>query len=113
MLNQKASFYKEFEDYLNVYVSEIETLLEQKSIEFNKLNEQINDILDENPRLRKYLEDERIVNFSYKECKLLRKVLGYYFTRSLLIEKEIFFKGVGDGIWLLRRADVIKDGSDI
>ena len=103
------SFYDAFKGEFLVYLGEMENKLEERNDKYRKVCEDIEDILRRKPKFRKLIENKRQIKISYKETKILLKLFELYSIKNDIVEREIFFNGMREGIWILNKTNLIKD----
>ncbi|MBE6141106.1 MAG: hypothetical protein E7172_06245 [Firmicutes bacterium] len=103
------SFYDAFNGEFLVYLGEIQYKLEERNSKYKKVCEDIEDILTRKPKFRKLIENKRQIKISYKESKILLELFDLYFEKKDIVEREVFFSGMREGIWILNKTNLIKD----
>lgn len=66
-------------------------------LQYDKNRKEISKILDSNPRIRNYIEDEEIVNFTKEELESLFKVMSLRDDQSAIENAYIFKLGIKEG----------------
>ena len=82
--------------------------LKKNNIEYKKLSDKLNKIMDKYTNLQLLLEDEKIVELNTEECKQLQKVVLLDMQLRNFEERQIFFLGARENYFYLQNLRLIK-----
>lgn len=88
----------------------IQTITKINNIEFKKLQKEYSEILENNGKVRETLYCIRAgVTLTLEECDFLYKAITLHYKMQMMVEEELYFKGVMDAYYYFQRLGVIKN----
>ena len=64
--------------------------LKNDDLEYQDLENQVNEIIDKYPRIHSLFENDEVSNLNEEECKMLQNLISLYLQMSNFEEREIF-----------------------
>lgn len=95
-------------DYSNL-ISEAKNLLKKKNLKYKKLLNEAEIIMDNYPNLQLILEDDKDIELSKTECKMLQKLSHLDIDIQRLEEQAIFFLGGKEAYFYFQNIGVLKE----
>lgn len=83
--------------------------LKRNNLEYQKLKNQVNEIMEKYPNLQLLFEDDKVMNLNEEECKMLQKLISIYLQMSDLEEQKIFFLGARENYFYFKNMNLIKE----
>lgn len=83
--------------------------LKRNNLEYQKLKNQVNEIMEKYPNLQLLFEDDKVMNLNEEECKMLQKLISIYLQMSDLEERKIFFLGARENYFYFKNMNLIKE----
>ena len=65
--------------------------LKNDDLEYQDLENQVNEIIDKYPRIHSLFENDEVSNLNEEECKMLQNLISLYLQMSNFEEREIYF----------------------
>ena len=93
MKTKAKLFHKYFDDAFNEYLADIKQLLYKEDLNFQKLSNEISEIEEKYPNIRKVMENENPHKLDNKEINSLIKLLDNEQELNWIVSKEIFIIG--------------------
>lgn len=102
-----------FIDYCNdsfeEFISEISVFLLKNNNKYKRLMKKRADITQEYINVRRILERDECTALSQKEATALRDYIAFADDCRTMEERAIFFKGMRESYYLLKKMDMIKE----
>lgn len=102
------NFFYDYSNELEEYISRGVFQIRNKNPHYKKLLKQVEDILDQYPKLRKIIEDFEVHEISIEECKAMVEIQSLQQDINTIQEKEIFFLGGRELYHYLKKIEVLK-----
>ena len=83
--------------------------LKKNNLEYQKLKNQVNEIMEKYPNLQLLFEDDKDMNLNEEECKMLQKLVSIYLQISDFEERKIFFLGARENYFYFKNMNLIKE----
>ena len=78
-------------------------------LEYQDLENQVNEIMDKYPRIHSLFENDEVSNLNEEECKMLQNLISLYLQMSNFEEREIFFLGARENYFYFKNMNLIKE----
>ena len=83
--------------------------LKNDDLEYQDLENQVNEIMDKYPRIHSLFENDEVVNLNEEECKMLQNLISLYLQMSNFEERKIFFLGARENYFYFKNMNLIKE----
>ena len=83
--------------------------LKNDDLEYQDLENQVNEIIDKYPRIHSLFENDEVSNLNEEECKMLQNLISLYLQMSNFEEREIFFLGARENYFYFKNMNLIKE----
>ena len=83
--------------------------LKNDDLEYQDLENQVNEIMDKYPRIHSLFENDEVTNLNEEECKMLQNLISLYLQMSNFEEREIFFLGARENYFYFKNMNLIKE----
>ena len=83
--------------------------LKLKNLEYKKLVDKLNKLLDENENLQLIIETNKEFELNKEECKMLQKLYQIFMRMYDFEEREIFFLGARENYFYFKNLGLIKE----
>ena len=83
--------------------------LKNDDLEYQDLENQVNEIIDKYPRIHSLFENDEVSNLNEEECKMLQNLISLYLQMSNFEEREIFFLGARENYFYIKNMNLIKE----
>ena len=83
--------------------------LKNDDLEYQDLENQVNEIMDKYPRIHSLFENDEVTNLNEEECKMLQKLISLYLQMSNFEERKIFFLGARENYFYFKNMNLIKE----
>ena len=107
-MTYEETFFDSTKDNFPEYCAHIQNELQGRNIEYNKIIRKIAKIIDENPKIREMVEEQKSSELSYEECKELVELMELQKFQKDIEFLAMFFKGGKEMLSYLIRIDSIK-----
>ena len=82
---------------------------DNKNIEYKKLLEEVDNIMESYPNLQQILEDDKEINLTKTDCRMLQKLFNLQLDISQFEEQEIFFLGGKEAYFYFKNIGILKE----
>ena len=93
----------------NKYISDMFIELKKNNLNYKEKLNEVEDILDKYPRLRKVIESDFVTELNKEECNALIEVQALQLVINDIESKEMFFIGAKEAYYYFKRISIIKD----
>ena len=76
--------------------------LKNDDLEYQDLENQVNEIMDKYPRIHSLFENDEVTNLNEEECKMLQNLISLYLKMSSFEERKIFFLGARENYFYFK-----------
>ena len=83
--------------------------LKNDDLEYQDLENQVNEIMDKYPRIHSLFENDEVTNLNEEECKMLQNLISLYLQMSNFEERKIFFLGARENYFYFKNMNLIKE----
>ena len=83
--------------------------LKNDDLEYQDLENQVNEIIDKYPRIHSLFENDEVSNLNEEECKMLQNLISLYLKMSSFEERKIFFLGARENYFYFKNMNLIKE----
>ena len=83
--------------------------LKNDDLEYQDLENQVNEIMDKYPRIHSLFENDEVLNLNEEECRMLQNLISLYLQMSNFEEREIFFLGARENYFYFKNMNLIKE----
>ena len=83
--------------------------LKNDDLEYQDLENQVNEIMDKYPKIHSLFENDEVVNLNEEECKMLQNLISLYLQMSNFEERKIFFLGARENYFYFKNMNLIKE----
>ena len=83
--------------------------LKNDDLEYQDLENQVNEIMDKYPRIHSLFENDEVTNLNEEECKMLQNLISLYLKMSSFEERKIFFLGARENYFYFKNMNLIKE----
>ena len=83
--------------------------LKNDDLEYQDLENQVNEIMDKYPRIHSLFENDEVTNLNEEECKMLQNLISLYLKMSSFEESKIFFLGARENYIYFKNMNLIKE----
>ncbi len=83
--------------------------LKNDDLEYQDLENQINEIMNKYPRIHSIFENDEVANLNEEECKMLQNLISLYLQMSNFEERKIFFLGARENYFYFKNMNLIKE----
>ena len=83
--------------------------LKNDDLEYQDLENQVNEIMDKYPRIHSLFENDEVSNLNEEECKMLQNLISLYLQMSNFEERKIFFLGARENYFYFKNMNLIKE----
>ena len=83
--------------------------LKNDDLEYQDLENQVNEIMDKYPRIHSLFENDEVQNLNEEECKMLQNLISLYLKMSSFEERKIFFLGARENYFYFKNMNLIKE----
>ena len=83
--------------------------LKNDDLEYQDLENQVNEIIDKYPRIHSLFENDEVSNLNEEECKMLQKLVSLHLQISEYEDRKIFFLGARENYFYFKNLGLIKD----
>ena len=83
--------------------------LKNDDLEYQDLENQVNEIMDKYPRIHSLFENDEVTNLNEEECKMLQDLISLYLKMSSFEERKIFFLGARENYFYFKNMNLIKE----
>ena len=83
--------------------------LKNDDLEYQDLENQVNEIIDKYPRIHSLFENDEVSNLNEEECKMLQNLISLYLQMSNFEERKIFFLGARENYFYFKNMNLIKE----
>lgn len=83
--------------------------LKNDDLEYQDLENQINEIMDKYLRIHSLFENDEVQNLNEEECKMLQNLISLYLQMSNFEERKIFFLGARENYFYFKNMNLIKE----
>ena len=83
--------------------------LKNDDLEYQDLENQINEIMNKYPRIHSLFENDEVANLNEEECKMLQNLISLYLQMSNFEERKIFFLGARENYFYFKNMNLIKE----
>lgn len=80
------------------FVSKEHNKLRKTDKDFAKLNKKLSDLLNQYPKLRKFVEDEEVTSFTKEEIVALRQYYLIDDEINIMLEMQLYIRGFEEAI---------------
>ena len=107
-MNRKGLYDLRLCDF-NELISDVKVALRNKNKEYKKLQEKLENIMDNHPNLQMIMEDDTEFNLTKTDCKMLRKLFELHIEIKAIEEQEIFFLGGREAYYYFKNIGILKE----
>lgn len=107
-MNEKGLYDLELCDF-NELISKAKVSLKDKNVEYKKLLDEVKNIMESYPNLQLILEEDKEMNLTNFECKMLQKLFNLQLDIRQIEEQKIFFLGGREAYFYFKNIDVLKE----
>lgn len=107
-MNEKGLYALELCDF-NELISKAKVSLKNKNVEYKKLLDEVKNIMESYPNLQLILEDDKEINLTKFEFKMLQKLFNLQLDIRQIEEQEIFFLGGREAYFYFKNIDILKE----
>ena len=107
-MNRKGLYDLRLCDF-NELISDVKVALRNKNKEYKKLQDQLENIMDNHPNLQMIMEDDAEFNLTKTYCKMLRKLFELHIEIKAIEEQEIFFLGGREAYYYFKNIGILKE----
>jgi len=107
-MNEKGLYDLQLCDFSEL-ISDAKVSLKNKNIEYKKLLEEVDNIMESYPTLQQILEDDKEINLTKTDCRMLQKLFNLQLDISQLEEQEIFFLGGKEAYFYFKNLGILKE----
>ncbi len=83
--------------------------LKNDDLEYQDLENQVNEIINKYPRIHSLFENDEVPNLNKEECKMLQNLISLYLQMSNFEERKIFFLGARENYFYFKNMNLIKE----
>lgn len=83
--------------------------LKNDDLEYQDLENQVNEIMDKYPRIHSLFENDEVTNLNEEECKMLQNLISLYLKMSSFEERKILFLGARENYFYFKNMNLIKE----
>ena len=83
--------------------------LKNDDLEYQDLENQVNEIMDKYPKIHSLFENDEVANLNEEECKMLQNLISLYLQMSNFEERKIFFLGARENYFYFKNMNLIKE----
>ena len=83
--------------------------LKNDDLEYQDLENQVNEIMDKYPKIHSLFENDEVTNLNEEECKMLQNLISLYLKISSFEERKIFFLGARENYFYFKNMNLIKE----
>lgn len=83
--------------------------LKNDDLEYQDLENQVNEIMYKYPRIHSLFENDEVSNLNEEECKMLQNLISLYLQMSNFEERKIFFLGARENYFYFKNMNLIKE----
>lgn len=83
--------------------------LKNDDLEYQNLENQVNEIMDKYPRINSLFENDEVPNLNEEECRMLQNLISLYLQMSNFEERKIFFLGARENYFYFKNMNLIKE----
>lgn len=83
--------------------------LKNDDLEYQDLENQVNEIMDKYTRIHSLFENDEVPNLNKEECKMLQNLISLYLQMSNFEERKIFFLGARENYFYFKNMNLIKE----
>lgn len=83
--------------------------LKNNDLEYQDLENQVNEIINKYPRIHSLFENDEVTNLNEEECKMLQNLISLYLQMSNFEERKIFFLGARENYFYFKNMNLIKE----
>lgn len=83
--------------------------LKNDDLEYQDLENQVNEIMDKYPRIHSLFENDEVLNLNEEECRMLQNLISLYLQMSNFEERKIFFLGARENYFYFKNMNLIKE----
>ncbi len=83
--------------------------LKNNDLEYQDLENQVNEIINKYPRIHSLFENDEVPNLNEEECKMLQNLISLYLQMSNFEERKIFFLGARENYFYFKNMNLIKE----
>lgn len=109
MTNTIKGFFDKYDECFSEYVSDLFVNLNKTNSIYQNIQREISKTLNNFPRIREIIEDNKSYGLSKEEVMALAKYLSLLDDKRIIEEKELFFKGGGEAYYYFKKMGIIKD----
>lgn len=107
-MNEKGLYDLELCDF-NELISKAKVSLKDKNVEYKNLLDEVKNIMESYQNLQLILEDDKEINLTKFECKMLQKLFNLQLDIRQIEEQEIFFLGGREAYFYFKNINVLKE----
>lgn len=107
-MKEKGLYDLELCDF-NELISNAKVTLRNKNKEYKKLQDKLENIMDNHPNLQMIMEDEVELNLTKTDCKMLQTLFNLHIEIQAIEEQEIFFLGSRDAYFYFKNIGILKE----
>lgn len=107
-MKEKGLYDLELCDF-NELISDVKVALRNKNKEYKKLQDKLENIMDNHPNLQMIMEDNAELNLTKIDCKMLQKLFELHIEIQALEEQEIFFLGGREAYFYFKNIGILKE----
>lgn len=89
-------------------INDVRFRLEHYNFEYKKLLKQLSKIKDNYPNLRAVLDDEKCIELTVKDYKMLQKIIDLYLEMRRLENREMLFFGAKENYFYFKKLGILK-----
>ena len=104
----KHSFFELDGSEFSELISDLYVNILKNNLEYSKITNKKEKILEGFPKLRKILENKEVIEISKEECNNLIKILNLKEEMKIIEEKELFFLGGRESYNYFKKIGIIK-----
>ena len=108
IMYEKGIFDIEASNY-NDLISKTKISLRKKNFQYKKLLDEVEKIMDTYPNLQLILEDDKEIELTKKECKMLQKLYLLDLDIRNLEEQSVFFLGGKEAYFYFKNIGILKE----